>query len=775
MNHPAPYFVRRPGPPMEKNTIELQEFMVVEDEQDSPLREYWLILKRHGWLILICAFAFVLAAAFHTFTRTPLYTAYTTILIERKPPQVLKLQDARSESEYYDYDNVFYKTQYEILKSPALAERVIREDGIQSHPLFVGGKKEKKVRLVEGFRDSVRAWAGGSSEPAPETKQVAPATVNPGLTGRYLSMLGIKPLSGTGVVKIGFTTPDPVASAQLANAHASAYARYGIDLRSQTNEEATEFLQEKLLELKERVEQSEASLNSYRRDKGIISLDDKQNVVVDRLFDLNKTLTAAETDRIALEAQVRAIRNRNYEAHPLPLNNPVVNSLKGELGRFEAEYASLSKEFKPGYAPLDNLKVRIEETRRHLHREIQSELQGVEAAYLAAKTKERELRARMEEQKQATLNLKDFGVQYAILAREVDTNRQLYDSVLQRMKEMGVAAELRTSNIYVMGKAQPPGGPSYPNTRRSLLLGLLMGLASGIGLAFLLEQLDNTFKSPEEAERYTRLPNLAVVPDFALLTGGSYGHASRWGNSAVARSRSNGHKDSENQIVLDHHPLSLVTEAYRSLRSSLLLSHPGRPPHAILVTSSARGEGKTTTLVNTAIVFAQMGVRVLIVDADLRRPRCHELLKMDNKVGLAEVLAGQIEWQKTIKPTPADHLFLLSSGAAPPNPAELLGSQKMHETLEQLRRHFEFIFIDSSPVLAVSDPVHLSAVVEGTLLVVNAKTPKQLIRKARARLSTSYAKILGMVQNQIDTRNGGYASYYRHYYEYYSQDPDKEA
>lgn len=762
-------------------TIDLHEFMSVEDQQDSPLRDYWLVIRRHQWLVLFCAFALLLGAGLHTFTRTPLYTAQATILIERKPPQVLKVQDARSEVFEFDYNNEFYKTQYEILKSPALAERVIRDEGLQSQALFGGNKKEEKAGLVALLWSGFRDWLGEIYRRAPKTSadpkrnQVVPAAADPAIVGVYLSMLGIKPVSGTGLVEITFTTPDPEVSARLANAHAFAYTRYGIDLRSQTNEDATEFLQKKLLELKERVEQSEAALNAYRRDKGIISLDDKQNVVVDRLFDLNKSLTTAETERVALEAQMRAIQRGNYDALPANVNSPVIQGLKGELGKLETEYASLSKEFKPGYPPLDNLRARIDETRRRLRSENQNELKGIESAYVAAKAKEAELRARMEEQKQIILRLKDSGVQYAILAREVDTNRQLYDSVLQRMKEMGVAAEIRTSNVYVMGKAQPPFGSSYPNTRRSLLLGLLMGLAGGIALALLLEQLDNTFKSPEEAERYIHLPSLAVVPDFTRLNGSSYGYVTRLVNSAKSSVPSTASDDVDKHLLVAHHPLSLLAEAYRTLRSSLLLSHAGAPPHVVLMTSATRGEGKTTSLINSAIVFAQMGVRVLVIDADLRRPRCHKLLKVDNEVGLAEVLAGQIGSQKAIQATSVENLFLLSSGATAPNPAELLGSRKMHETLEQLREHFEFIFIDSSPVMAVSDAVLLSTMVEGVLLVVNGKTAKPLVRRACARLRTAHAKILGILLNQVDIRHGDYASYYRHYYEYYNQSQAREA
>ncbi|HEY3167808.1 MAG TPA: polysaccharide biosynthesis tyrosine autokinase, partial [Candidatus Binatia bacterium] len=513
---------------------------------------------------------------------------------------------------------------------------------------------------------------------------------------------------------------------------------------------------------------------SYRKEKGIISVDDKSNVIIERLLDLNKGLTAAEGERIAWEAQVRAARGRNADEVPSVRNSTVIASLKAELGKFEAEYVSLAKEFKAGYPPLDNVKTRLEETRRRLNSEINKEVKGIEAGFAAARNKETELRAAMEEQKKTTLNLKDSAVQYAILGREVDTNKQLYDGVLQRLKEIGVAGDVRTTNVYLMGKALPPSSPSYPNHQRSMLLGLLLGLAAGIGIAFLLEQLDNTLKNPEEAERYLRLANLGMIPDFAAVNGKSNGFVSKLLQSAHAElpvSRRKTANDSHSEVLLDHDPLSVVAEAYRSFRSALLLSQAGGPPHTMLVTSAGRGDGKSTTLVNTAIVFAQLGIRVLIIDADLRRPRCHMLLRMENTGGLSEILAGQLELQKAIRPAPAENLFLISAGALPPNPAELLGSEKMHHFLQQLREEFEFIFIDSCPILAVSDSVFLSTMVDGTLLVVSSKTPKPLVRKARARLTIPQTKVLGMLLNRVDIHNSEYGGYYQEYYTYYPHDP----
>jgi polysaccharide biosynthesis transport protein len=416
--------------------------------------------------------------------------------------------------------------------------------------------------------------------------------------------------------------------------------------------------------------------------------------------------------------------------------------------------------------------------RRRLGQEMQRVVAGIESSYLSAGARERALRAKMEKQKAATLALKDASVEYAILAREADTNRQLYDSVLQRMKEMGVAAELRASNVSVIDKAEPPHTPSKPKKLKSLLLSALVALVGGVGLAFLLEYLDNTLKTPEEVERYLRLPNLAVVPDFFSLDG--QGHSpqklsSRWRSLVPQRlpslpSQLPGSLASgkEPALVLSHPPFSVVTETYRMLRTAILLSQAGGSPKTILFTSGIFGEGKTVTVVNTAIVFAQMGGRVLVIDADLRRPNCHRALGVGNGFGLTEILTGQREAIEVIRPTATNHLFLLSAGSLPPNPAELVGSKKMQETMTSLGEQYDYILIDSPPVMQVSDAVVLSTIVDGVVLVVSGQqTLRYVAREALSRLSYARAKVLGVTLNRVDPRSGDYAYYHRLYYAQY--------
>jgi capsular exopolysaccharide synthesis family protein len=758
---PTNYFFRRLAPQPE-DAILLNGSGLADDSLFS-LTEYWRVLQQYRWLILAIAVAALTAALLFTLSRTPIYTAEATLLIERQAPRVLKAQeDTQSSQPDYYAGAEFYKTQYELLRSRDLAALALRGSDVEAEWLDREGKAKREAskglvgKLVapDATTENAKAATGASERGA-------------SLIGAYLSMLTVTPVQGTSLVRIGFSTPDAKLSARLANLHSAAYTRYGMEMRAKANQHALSFLQQKLLDLKERVERSEAALNRYRKAKGIISLDDKENLVIDRLTDLNNRLTEAEAERIAIETQIHVIRKGEAESLPAIAASAMVQGIRGELSRLHAEHSQLAKEFKPGYPRLDKVKAQIDNLRSQLSGEIQAEARRVEAAYQSARAKEQELRNRLVEQKKTTFDLKDAGVQYAILGREVDTNRQLYDSVLQRYKEMSVAADVRTSNVYVMEQANPPASPSYPRKPRTLALGLLLGLAGGIGLAFLLDRLDHTLKTPEESETYLSLPSLAVIPDFLRLP--NRGDTLPQQLRRLLKRDDEADQDSSKELILEHHPLSMIAESYRALRTSLLLSRAGERPRTLLFTSAIRDEGKTATAVNSAVMFAQMGLRTVLIDADLRRPRCHKVLSVERDLGLTEVLTGHLALGEALRPTLTEHCWFLSSGSLPPNPAELLGSAKMREVIEQLSRDFDCVIFDSPPVMPVTDAVLMAQAVDGVVLVVDSqKTAKNLIREVRAKLLNSGAKIFGVVLNRVDTQRAGYSQYYSHYTNYYS-------
>jgi polysaccharide biosynthesis transport protein len=726
---------------------------LVEAEEVPGFRDYWQVLKKHKLKVAACFFGAIFLTAIVVFSLTPVYTARTKLVIDRQDPQVVNIKQVVSEPLESSGQDNFYESQYEMLKSRSLAADVIKQLKLDKNPSFANSATTSWPMKLLSYGT---AWLSGKN--ATPFKENDPNGVDPQLINTYQGMVQIEPVSRSRLVNISVSSPDPPLAASIANAHAKAYIEQGVKLRSQASEGARQFLESKLAELKDRVQKSEAALNQFRRGKGIISLDDKENIVIDRLADLNKRLTEAEADRIGFESQARLIKQRDYDSLPAVISNPLIQGLKQQVVTLEAEYANLSAQFKPGYPKLAQLKAQLDEAKQRLAQQIKAVVEGINSAYYASAGKEGNLRAQMNKQKADALALKDASVDYAILAREADTNSQLYNSVLERMKEIGVAAAIPSSNISILDSAEIPHQPSYPQKKISILLAALMGLMGGVGLAFISEHFDNTLRTPEEVERYLRIRNLVVVPDFFALPKGQ-----------PARKSFTGRRDSRLCVPGDDSTsanmrLSIITEAYRKLRTSIFLSRSEEPPKTILFTSGAAGEGKTMTVSNTAIMFAQLGHRVLIIDADLRRPACHKALRVQNDRGLTDYLTGRDELTNVIKPTSVPNLYILGCGSIPPNPTEIIGSGKMRELLALLKNNYDFILIDSPPVIPVSDAVVLSSIADGVVLVVRGQnTPKHIVKAALSELHKIHENILGVVLNRVDVRSAEYSDYYQYY------------
>ena len=742
---------------------------MLETQEAPSLLDYWRVIKNHKWKILACCITAIMGALFYVLSVTPTYTARAMLLIEPKGQRIVKFQEMLSDPIQPD-EKEYYQSQFEMLKSRSLAAEVFKNQQLEKHSVFTGGAGQPQnfaqqlVATVRGWwTAAIRLITGtpvGPFNNVPNGYGVASEHID-----TYQDMLEIKPVKLTRLVMIGFNAPDPVFAAQLANAHAEAYVQQGIKLRGKANQDARKFLESKLTELRERVEKSEEALNVFRRGKGIISLNDKENIVVDRLADLNRRLTEAEVERIGLESQAQLIKRRDYDSLPAVINNPLIQNLKGQLVNLEGQYANLVAQFKSGYPPVAKLKAQIDETRQRLDQQIKSVVEGITSAYSAAATKERMLTREMKKQKSEALALKDAGVNYAILEREADTNRKLYDAVLERMREIGVTAEMPNSNRSILDIAEVPRIPTAPRKKLALLFAGLIGLIGGLGLALVFEHLDNTLRTPDEVERYLGLPNLVVVPDYfrlSKLPKITSWRATRRITTPDGELYLPGKKlQRANSPLGAGLPPNVVPEAYRKLRTSLLLSRPESPPKTILFTSGTNDEGKTVTTANCAIMFAQMGYEVLVIDADLYRPACHRALRTRNALGLTDFLAGQAPMEKVITPTKIPKLHLLSRGSPAPNPTELIGSRKMRESLESLKERFDFLFIDSPPVTPVSDAVLLSRMVDGVIFVVRGqKTSKHIVKSAVTQLKNSQAKILGVVLNGVDIGREEYSDLY---------------
>ena len=759
VNEVSPYFTRREFLGAD-SPIDVQVPHFLREQGIPTLRRWWAVVRPRLRLIFAIVFASVLLTGVAVLLMTPTYTAESTVLIERQAPQVLDMRALTAEQAGSD-EHDYYETQYKIFESRGLATQVIRELNLEANPLLSAKKDGFISELAHGATNSfgnLLALAAGSM-PAPRT----PEKVDPdsGAVENYLSRLEIRPQLGTRLVILGFRTPDPKLSAEIANAHVQAFVHRGMEIHAQASEDARGFLEKKLVDLRARVEKSEAALNSYRRDRGIVTfeLQDKGKILMERLTELNTEFTKAESERIALEAQVELLDKGRIASLSAVINNPLIQKLKTEVAALSADYAEKANRFTPDYHPLADLGAKLNEARNRLEAETQRMLEGVQSEYKAAGGRERRLNNEIDNVKQQALALNDASLQDAVLAREVDTNRELYKSVLERMKELGVAAGVPGSNVSIVDVAVPPRFPSSPRIFLSLLASAMLSPIAAIALVFLLDHLDDRIKDPEEAQSLLQAPSLGMVPDFTKVPAIAYG--ARETVAAVQEKDLTPAPASlhSKEMVTEASRFSVAAEVYRSIRTAILYARAGGPPKTILITSGSSGEGKTVTAVNVAIAFAHIGEKILLVDTDMRRSRCHEVFGMSNHLGLADVLAGRRQLEEVIKPTAVEGLYLLSAGTSPPNPSELLGSNKMREVLEKLSQDYAHVVLDSAPAMPVSDTIILSTMTDGVVVVVGSDTSRYFARTACMRLRGVGAKLIGIVMNQVDLRGPAYYSY----------------
>ena len=778
----SPYQITPTGPPLPHTYVRNQQNLFTGEVN---FKEYWGVVRKHRLMILSIVFGAVIIALAWRFTRTPQYEATSTILIQPQTPEVMTgAKNFNENQSNYSGDYDYYRTQFKLLESDSLAAQVIEDSGLQTNPVFnPAAQRSGFFASVIGYVEDELASLSGSQSAGPsEAGAGATDAVAPSVIKAYLKRLTVAPVLGTRLVLVGFTTPDRGLSAQIANAHVQTYIRQGLELHAQTGKHVEEFLQQKLGELRDKVEKSEAALNAYRRSRGIVTLeggDEKSGTsspLMQRLTQLNTQLTKAASKRITLETQHQMIARGEYDSLPEVISNQVIQTLKEQVAQLAMQYAAMSNRFNRGYHKLDDLGARLDASRRALNQESKKVAESVDADYQAAVANEAKVGQEIDAVKAQTLALNDASLQEAVLAREVDANRQLYRSVLERMNEISVASEVPASNVSIVDRAKPPTAPTGPR----LLLLLAFSIASsgfvGIALAFFLESLDDTLKTSDDVPRYLGLPSLGVIPDFDKLDGrGKQPYAYlpsrlRRKDEPVPALEA---RSERGELVVSHGLFSTGAEVYRAIRAAVMFSRAGGAPKSILITSSTSGEGKTITAVNMATAFAQTGARTVLVDTDFRRSRCHEILEIDPILGLSEILVRQCELRDALVETRVPGLSFICSGELPPNPSELLASPEMRTLIQQLSETYNYVIMDSAPIMPVSDSVGLSTMVEAVLVVAGNDTSRRLVRETCERLGNVGAKIVGVILNRVDVRNN--SSYlYGHYSYYYSYKPNKD-
>lgn len=737
-----------------------EPFALPETDDQPDLWGYWSVIRRHVILIVgLFVVAELLTAAVLT-SMTSLYTGLSTILIEAREPQVLENNTPNQESESESSFDSFYKTQYAILQSRSLAARVIHDLGLEHNPYLEPARAGKKTTTHVWERVWPRA------QPSSHHNASDIFGVKPWVIDDYLAQLTIRPEFGTRLVMVAFSSPNPVLSADIANAHVQAYIHQASERHAQSSETEQRFLQTELLELEKRIEKSESALNDYRRQRGIVvfslgekdQVDDKDQMAGERLAELNRAVVQAEAQRISLQADVETIRAGQYDSLPAVVSSVLIQNLKNEASKLDGQYANMANEYTPDWPPLAQLHAELLEVQERQQAEIRKIVDSIRLRYQSALDQENHLKNELEAEKAKAMSLKDASLRDVILSREVDTNRALYQNVLERIKVLGMASESHVTNVSIIDAAEVPTRPSRPNKRLCMVLTGFLALLLGVAAAFAIDGWDRGLKNADEVQGYLRLPNLATVLHFASPGERSL-RARKLLNLPWRKAARSVPQEDE---LSTRSPLAAVGDAYRAVRTGILLSSSEMAPKSILFTSAASGEGKSWTAVSTAIVFAQMVDRVLLIDADLRKPRCDTALNCNRSPGLAEVLTGNEKLASAIQCTKVDGLHLLSAGLIPPNPTELLGSSKMRGILAEAAALFEHVLIDAPPILPVSDSVLLSRMVDGVVIVANAKTAKPLVREGCSRLRLVGAKLLGVVLNNVSRQHQRYGEYFNY-------------
>jgi succinoglycan biosynthesis transport protein ExoP len=771
-------------------------------ENEVHLLDYWRAIRKRLWLVLGVAALLTTLSMIYVARKPDIYEASSRVQVDlesnpmygnNQGPMILNPVN----------DPAYFNTQLQILTSSGLLRRVVKTLDLEHNKAFLRPQTSQSHSTWKTITQMLGVGGRDSKTLVPQptvlplTTTIAPATSSEDLVeakrlapfvGALMGGLRIEPVrenragyyKETRLIDIDFQHGDPEIAAKIVNAVAETYVRSNLEKKSETNTSTSEFLSKRVTELQTQIRSSEEKLVDYAKNNQILSLDASQNTVVERLAGLNKQLLEAENDRKMAEAEFNAARNPGAASALAESASKEIETTESHLAELKQKRAQLLVSATEEAPEVKEVDQQIEVLQKHLtdtrSRGTATLLKNLETRYRQAMEREEALRKSFNQQKGETVTQNEAAINYRILQQEIETNKGLLNNLLQRSKENDVILAGRPNNISVVDYAIVPDFPVGPARMRTVVLAFVLSLGLGIALALFLEYLDDTVHSTEDVEKFLRLPALAVIP--AMGAGAT---RRKLISTAIALQKRNGSNGTNPELLLHVTGRSALAEAYRQLRTSVLLSTAGRAPKTLLVTSSLPGEGKTTTAVNTAVSLAQTGVKVVIIDADMRRPRLRSIFDLPDGEGLSSILSSEMTTDKMLATIARDEvsgLYVLRSGPVPPNPAELLGSDQMRKLIELLSQHFTHIVIDSPPVNSFTDGVLIASIVDGVLLVVHGgKSSRGVVRRSRQLLSDVGAKIFGVVLNNVSSRSHDYYYYHRRYYHqtYYSENSDVES
>jgi succinoglycan biosynthesis transport protein ExoP len=730
------------------------DYYEMEPEGRTHLRDFFHILLKRKWWVIGTLLGVMSAKALVILFMTPIYKATT----------VLQITQDSSGPSFGDLDtlsflkggqdvNKFQETQYKILTSRGVAARVIEALNLQDTPEF--------EVIAEKYPD------------APQEK------LKSDMINLFLDKLVISPVKDTYLVEVAYKSQDRVLAKKVTDALAREYMQLVIDSRAQSFSLVKDWLGKQLEQMTQKVQASQKKLFEFGQKHDFYALEDKDNVIIQKYIELSALVTKAESERLAKEAQYRQIKEKGPDA-PAITNNPLIMNLRQELVAENAKASGMDRTFLADHPHMQVEQAKLAALKRRLGGEVHRLQKTVKADYEAAVKAENFLTTAFQEQKGLVAKLQDNLVDFQILKRDAQTTEKLYKALLERMGETTVASTMVAGTVGVIDPSEAPYDPYLPKPLLFVVFSGIMGLFLGVGTAFLVEYMDSSIKTTDDVERVVQLPSLGMVPlchnDRTKLNHGKIPVSIKGLLSWMRNRNGQDIPQGDLDLMMLKHPRSPMSEAVRHLRTSLMLSVSGGPPEAIVVTSPHPREGKSTISINLAIALAQDGHRVVILDCDLRRPRIHEVFRLKNIPGLTSHLTGNASLEAILKPTEVENLFLIPAGPIPPNPAELLNSQAYKNLLQNLRREFHHIIIDTPPTLGFADARVASLQADGVLLVAkHQSTSREAGRLARQYFTQVNARMLGMVLNQLDTRDlRRHAIYNQKYYNrYYAVNPDE--